>query len=118
MGIFFLFHKKYVQSVIKYTIILYPVILHHSSSILKLIFFFFRIYNYNDATSFWKLLDDNTKLLSTKIPKNLNVFQIVNSWIRNKNYPLITLEVQGDDIILKQVIRKKMPVNNNVKTTN
>ncbi|VVC25573.1 ERAP1-like C-terminal domain,Peptidase M1, membrane alanine aminopeptidase, N-terminal [Cinara cedri] len=60
------------------------------------------IYKYNDAASFWKLLDDNVRLKSTKIPKNLDVFQIVNSWTRNKNYPLITVEVQGDDIILKQ----------------
>ncbi|VVC25575.1 Hypothetical protein CINCED_3A011867 [Cinara cedri] len=60
------------------------------------------IYKYNDAASFWKLLDDNVRLKSNNIPKNLDVFQIVNSWIRNKNYPLVTLEVQGDDIILKQ----------------
>lgn len=76
---------------------------------LKIIHYFFvfpnRIYKYNDAVSFWKLLDDNARLVSTKIPKNLDVFQIVNSWIRNKNYPLVTLEIQGDDIILKQVIR-------------
>lgn len=59
------------------------------------------------------------RLKPNKIPKNLDVFKIVNSWIRNKNYPLVMLEVQGDDLILKQVLykKKKMLVNRNKPTT-
>lgn len=71
------------------------------------VFFFcrFRIYKYKDTISFWTLLDDNARNKSIKLPESSAVLQIVNTWMQNKNYPLVKLQIDGDDLIIKQVIK-------------
>jgi len=39
-----------------------------------------------------------------KLPESSAALQIVNTWIKNKNYPLIKLQIDGDDLVMKQVI--------------
>lgn len=65
----------------------------------------FRIYKYKDTISFWTLLDDNARNKSIKLPESSAVLQIVNTWMQNKNYPLVTLQIDGDDLVIKQVIK-------------
>lgn len=60
------------------------------------------IYKYKDTISFWTLLDDNARNKSVKLPESSAVLQIVNTWIKNKNYPLIKLQIDGDDLVVKQ----------------
>jgi len=62
-----------------------------------------RFYKYKDTISFWTLLDDNARNKSIKLPESSAVLQIVNTWMQNKNYPLVRLQVDGDDLVLKQV---------------
>lgn len=66
--------------------------------------YIFRIYKYKDTISFWTLLDDNARNKSVKLPESSAVLQIVNTWMKNKNYPLIKLQIDGDDLVVKQVI--------------
>lgn len=65
--------------------------------------YIFRIYKYKDTVSLWTLLDDNARNKSIKLPESSAVLQILNTWMQNKNYPLVRLEVDGDDLVLKQV---------------
>ncbi|XP_026807677.1 aminopeptidase N-like isoform X1 [Rhopalosiphum maidis] len=60
------------------------------------------IYKYKDTISFWTLLDDNARNKSIKLPESSAVLQIVNTWMKNKNYPLIKLQIDGDDLVVKQ----------------
>ncbi|XP_025199927.1 aminopeptidase N-like isoform X2 [Melanaphis sacchari] len=60
------------------------------------------IYKYKDTISFWTLLDDNARNKSIKLPESSAVLQIVNTWMKNKNYPLIKLGIDGDDLVVKQ----------------
>ncbi|KAL4092083.1 hypothetical protein QTP88_026654 [Uroleucon formosanum] len=60
------------------------------------------IYKYKDTISFWTLLDDNARNKSVKLPESSAVLQIVNTWMKNKNYPLIKLQIDGDDLVVKQ----------------
>ncbi|XP_027836692.1 aminopeptidase N-like isoform X3 [Aphis gossypii] len=60
------------------------------------------IYKYKDTISFWTLLDDNVRNKSIKLPESSAVLQIVNTWMKNKNYPLIKLQIDGDDLVIKQ----------------
>lgn len=71
---------------------------------------FRRIYKYKDTISFWTLLDDNARNKSVKLPESSAVLQIVNTWMQNKNYPLVKLQVDGDDLIVKQVNNQSPPV--------
>lgn len=64
---------------------------------------FYRIYKFKDTISFWTLLDDNARNKSIKLPESSAVLQIVNTWMRNKNYPLVRIQIDGDDLVLKQV---------------
>lgn len=62
-----------------------------------------RIYKYKDTISFWTLLDDNVRNKSVKLPESSSVLQVVKTWTHNKNYPLVKLQIDGDDLIVKQV---------------
>lgn len=73
------------------------------NNLLLFVLLLFRIYKYKDTISFWTLLDDNARNKSIKLPESSAVLQIVNSWMQNKNYPLVKLQIDGDDLVIKQV---------------
>ncbi|XP_050545473.1 aminopeptidase Ey-like [Daktulosphaira vitifoliae] len=60
------------------------------------------MYRRNELNSFWTILEENARSTSIALPENAAILQVVRSWTTNKNYPLISLSTDGNDLIVKQ----------------